>query len=216
MTTFGCTHSTQLYSAAGASGQQEGHFYISTCVRSLLETALLIVDQARAPCEVTQHVQHVRQASLMALITYSSHFCSELVTHLTRPVILPSCRYALQCKSPAEDFIACATGGAAARAELGLADNYYDTSAGQRERMLKTTEKLDKTGDRISQGRAQLAETEARSFVLLLCIPHPHKMAACAVLMSATVRQIHVTRRDRQTEYASSSGNIISWHMFGV
>ena len=52
------------------------------------------------------------------------------------------------------------TGGAAARAELGLADNYYDTSAGQRERMLKTTEKLDKTTDRISQGRAQLAETE--------------------------------------------------------
>ncbi|DBA77306.1 TPA: hypothetical protein ACH3X2_000828 [Trebouxia sp. C0005] len=53
-----------------------------------------------------------------------------------------------------------ASGGAAARAELGLADNYYDTSAGQRERMLKTTEKLDKTSDRISQGRAQLAETE--------------------------------------------------------
>ncbi len=26
--------------------------------------------------------------------------------------------------------------------------------------MLKTTEKLDKTSDRISQGRAQLAETE--------------------------------------------------------
>ncbi|KAL3133184.1 hypothetical protein ABBQ38_007074 [Trebouxia sp. C0009 RCD-2024] len=53
-----------------------------------------------------------------------------------------------------------ASGSAAARAELGLADNYYDTSAGQRERMLKTTEKLDKTGDRITQGRAQLAETE--------------------------------------------------------
>ena len=52
------------------------------------------------------------------------------------------------------------TGGAAARAELGLADNYYDTSAGQRERMLKTTEKMDKTSDRIAQGRAQLAETE--------------------------------------------------------
>ena len=55
------------------------------------------------------------------------------------------------------------TGGAAARAELGLADNYYDTSAGQRERMLKTTEKLDKTSDRIAQGRAQLAETEVSS-----------------------------------------------------
>lgn len=54
-------------------------------------------------------------------------------------------------------------GGAAARAELGLTDNYYDTSAGQRERMLKTTEKLDKTTDRIQQGRAQLAETEVCS-----------------------------------------------------
>ena len=54
-------------------------------------------------------------------------------------------------------------GGAAARAELGLTDNYYDTSAGQRDRMLKTTEKLDKTGDRIQQGRAQLAETEVTS-----------------------------------------------------
>ena len=54
-------------------------------------------------------------------------------------------------------------GGAAARAELGLTDNYYDTSAGQRERMLKTTEKLDKTTDRIQQGRSQLAETEVLS-----------------------------------------------------
>eukprot|EP00891_Asterochloris_glomerata_P001854 jgi/Astpho2/1854/fgenesh1_pm.00038_%23_13_t len=53
-----------------------------------------------------------------------------------------------------------AGGGAAARAELGLSDNYYDTSAGQRERMLKSTEKMDKTTDRIAQGRQQLAETE--------------------------------------------------------
>ena len=67
----------------------------------------------------------------------------------------------LQSKGAFKDVMARVTGGAAARAELGLADNYYDTSAGQRERMLKTTEKLDKTGDRISQGRAQLAETEA-------------------------------------------------------
>lgn len=57
-------------------------------------------------------------------------------------------------------------GGAAARAELGLTDNYYDTSAGQRERMLKTTEKLDKTTDRIQQGRAQLAETEVMPLVV--------------------------------------------------
>lgn len=59
------------------------------------------------------------------------------------------------------------SGGAAARAELGLADNYYDTSAGQRERMLKTTEKLDKTSDRIAQGRAQLAETEGLGVSIL-------------------------------------------------
>ena len=63
-------------------------------------------------------------------------------------------------KVQSESVVLCITGGAAARAELGLADNYYDTSAGQRERMLKTTDKLDKTGDRITQGRAQLAETE--------------------------------------------------------
>ena len=34
--------------------------------------------------------------------------------------------------------------------------------AGQRERMLKSTEKMDKTTDRIAQGRQQLAETEVR------------------------------------------------------
>ena len=34
--------------------------------------------------------------------------------------------------------------------------------------MLKTTEKLDKTSDRISQGRAQLAETEV-SLSFQLC-----------------------------------------------
>ncbi len=51
-------------------------------------------------------------------------------------------------------------GGAAARMELGLGDDYYQTSSGQRERMLQTTERLGKTGDRIAQGRQQLMETE--------------------------------------------------------
>lgn len=50
--------------------------------------------------------------------------------------------------------------GAAARAELGLSDDYYSTSAGQRERMLAGTEKLEKTGSRIQQGHQQLLETE--------------------------------------------------------
>ena len=44
--------------------------------------------------------------------------------------------------------------------------------------MLKTTEKLDKTSDRISQGRAQLAETEVRHpFYLLPAIICKHHWA---------------------------------------
>ena len=58
-----------------------------------------------------------------------------------------------------------APGGAAARAELGLADDYSQTSAGQRDRLLQTTEKLGRTGERITQGRQQLLETEVRSFL---------------------------------------------------
>lgn len=46
------------------------------------------------------------------------------------------------------------------RAELGLGDDYGVTSAGQRERLLKTTERLNKTSDRIAQGRQTLLETE--------------------------------------------------------
>ena len=108
-------------------------------------------------------------------------------------------------QSSPEDVIACATGGAAARAELGLADNYYDTSAGQRERMLKTTEKLDKTGDRISQGRAQLAETEAS---LSSCCFAPDGCGTCQHQYERD------TRRGRQTEHAPGSGSILSWHAY--
>lgn len=53
-----------------------------------------------------------------------------------------------------------ASGGQAARQELGLGDDFYATSSGQRERMLQSTERLSKTGDRIKQGRQQLLETE--------------------------------------------------------
>lgn len=53
-------------------------------------------------------------------------------------------------------------GGDAARAELGLGGDYFSTSAGQRERMLQSTQKLDKTTDRIRQGTQQLLETEVR------------------------------------------------------
>lgn len=48
------------------------------------------------------------------------------------------------------------------RAELGLGDDYYQTSAGQRERLLQATDRLDKTSNRIQQGRQQLVETEVR------------------------------------------------------
>ena len=52
------------------------------------------------------------------------------------------------------------SGGQAARQELGLGDDFYATSSGQRERMLQSTEKMNRTGDRIKQGRQQLLETE--------------------------------------------------------
>lgn len=55
-----------------------------------------------------------------------------------------------------------AAGGAEARAELGLAGDYFQTSAGQRDRLLSATDRLNKTGDRIQQGRQQLHETEVR------------------------------------------------------
>lgn len=50
--------------------------------------------------------------------------------------------------------------GADTRAELGLGGDYYQTSAGQRDRMLTGTDRISKTGDRIQQGRQQLLETE--------------------------------------------------------
>ena len=58
-----------------------------------------------------------------------------------------------------------AGGSALARAELGLADDYYQTSAGQRDRLLSATERLGKTSERIQQGRQQLIETEVRFLV---------------------------------------------------
>lgn len=54
------------------------------------------------------------------------------------------------------------------RAELGLADEYYQTSAGQRERLLTSTEQLNKTSEKIHQGRRQLLETEVR--VIYWCL----------------------------------------------
>jgi hypothetical protein len=53
----------------------------------------------------------------------------------------------------------------AARAELGLggvAEDYSSSAAGQRDRMLAATERMQKTSDRLQQGKQQLAETEVR------------------------------------------------------
>lgn len=50
--------------------------------------------------------------------------------------------------------------GDAARAELGLGTDYFSSSTGQRERMLTATERLNRTSDRLQQGRQQLLETE--------------------------------------------------------
>lgn len=81
----------------------------------------------------------------------------------SQPLLLKVKEYKADLAKLREDVRGAATavsGGAAARAELGLADDYYATSAGQRERVLQTTERLSKTGDRIKQGRQQLLETE--------------------------------------------------------
>ncbi|KAL0025259.1 hypothetical protein WJX77_010944 [Trebouxia sp. C0004] len=92
-----------------------------------------------------------------------------------------------------------ASGGAAARAELGLADNYYDTSAGQRERMLKTTEKLDKTSDRISQGRAQLAETEVTGAQILEQLAAQRQQITHAQATELGVSILQDLHRQRET-----------------
>ena len=62
----------------------------------------------------------------------------------------------------AREAAAADSGGAAARAELGLGNDWATSNAGQRDRMLKTTDRLEKTGERITQGRQQLLETEVR------------------------------------------------------
>lgn len=74
----------------------------------------------------------------------------------------------LKLKEDARRATAAAGGGAAdTRAELGLAGDYYQTSAGQRDRMLNASDRLNKTSDRIQQGRQQLLETEVGAAALL-------------------------------------------------
>jgi len=69
--------------------------------------------------------------------------------------------------------------GASARAELGLEDDFYSTSAGQREKALASTDRLNKTGDRIQHGRQQLLETEVRDAALAswVCISNSCRCA---------------------------------------
>lgn len=84
----------------------------------------------------------------------------------SRPLLQKVKEYRTDLKKLKEDVKRAATGGipggatSLARAELGLAEDYYQTSAGQRERLLTATERLGKTSERIQQGRQQLLETE--------------------------------------------------------
>jgi hypothetical protein len=73
-----------------------------------------------------------------------------------------------------------AHGGDAARAELGLSDDYAQTSAGQRDRLLQTTEKLSRTGDRITQGRQQLLETEVGACLVASMLSGQPARGRCA------------------------------------
>ncbi len=47
----------------------------------------------------------------------------------------------------------------------GLAGDYYSTSAGQREKMLSSTQRLEKSSDHLHHGRQQLLQTEVWVFV---------------------------------------------------
>lgn len=93
-------------------------------------------------------------------------------TEQSRPYLQKIKEYRADLKKLKEDIKKAAlgatgTGGSGlARAELGLANDYYQTSAGQRERLLSATERLGKTSDRIQQGRQQLLETEVRKQLL--------------------------------------------------
>lgn len=75
-----------------------------------------------------------------------------------------------------------ASGGPSARAELGLSDDYSQTSAGQRDRLLQTTEKMSRTGERITQGRQQLLETEVRMLFSCFKVYMPFSEFAYATL----------------------------------
>lgn len=85
-------------------------------------------------------------------------------TEQSRPYLQKIKEYRADLKKLKEDVKKAASGAGGnsglSRAELGLADDYYQTSAGQRERLLSATERLGKTSDRIQQGRQQLLETE--------------------------------------------------------
>lgn len=74
-------------------------------------------------------------------------------------------------KQKAQRAAAGASGGPDARAELGLAGDYYQTSAGQRDRLLNATDRLGKTSERIQQGQQQLHETEVRGQLAVLRCP---------------------------------------------
>jgi vesicle transport through interaction with t-SNAREs 1 len=90
-------------------------------------------------------------------------------TEQSRPYLQKIKEYRADLKKLKEDVKKAASGAAGStglnRAELGLADDYYQTSAGQRERLLSATERLGKTSDRIQQGRQQLLETEVRHYI---------------------------------------------------
>ena len=96
-----------------------------------------------------------------------------LSVDLARPLALKVKEYKADLSALREQLKAAGAGSAgdaAARAELGLGGegDYYSSSAGQRERMLAATERLQKTSDRLQTGKQQLAETEVR--FVCLCV----------------------------------------------
>lgn len=71
-------------------------------------------------------------------------------------------------KEKSRNAVTAAPTGDAARAELGLAGDYYSTSAGQREKMLTATQKLENSSQNLTYAQSVIDEAQATGADILV------------------------------------------------
>lgn len=125
--------------------------------RKLLALAALSGEQKRAKLREVENdvksAERVIQRMDMEARSVGSEAGRELLVKLKEyKADLSKLKEDLRAQSVAGDTLS--------RAELGLDADRFSSSAGQRERLLKTTDTLNRTSERITQGRQQLMETE--------------------------------------------------------